>query len=161
MKNLSRLILPLAFAVAFVAPTFTYAACTAYTACTTSTGVPGTCDDIGAGNCIPTISAQGGTGAGGINLNVITPYKTGILALINTVFVPVLFAVAFLTFLWGVYKYFILGASEEKSREEGRSFVLWGIVGFVVILSVWGLVAIVGNTFGLSPGGSAPSYPKL
>ena len=97
----------------------------------------------------------------GINMQVITPYKTGILYLINGVFVPILFAVAFLMFIYGVYKYFILGATEEKSREDGRQFVLWGVVGFAVILSVWGLVAVVLNTFGLSAGGVAPLPPSL
>ncbi len=123
-------------------------------------GVSGYCD--ASGFCRP--SSAGGTvssSGGGINLNAIAPYKAGILSLINAVFVPVLFAIAFLTFLWGVYKYFILGATEEKSREEGRNFVLWGIIGFVVILSVWGLVAVVVDTFNLSPGGAAPSYPTL
>jgi hypothetical protein len=97
----------------------------------------------------------------GINVGAIKSYSDSIISLINTVFVPLLFAIAFLYFLYGVYKYFILGAAEEKSREEGRNFILWSVIGFAVILSVWGLVAIVGNTFGLTAGGSAPSYPTL
>lgn len=99
--------------------------------------------------------------AGEVNVSIAQRYAVNIIGLINSVFVPIVFAVAFLVFLWGVYKYFILGATEEKSREEGRSFVLWGIIGFVVIFSVWGLVAIVGSTFGLSPGGLPPDYPTL
>lgn len=97
----------------------------------------------------------------GINTSAITPYSDGIINVINGILVPVLIAVAFLMFLYGVYKYFILGAADPKSREEGRDFILWGIIGFVVILSVWGLVAIVGDTFGLTAGGGAPSYPTL
>lgn len=97
----------------------------------------------------------------GINMSIIRGYSSSIINIINNVFVPVIFAIAFLTFLWGVYKYFILGASEEKSREEGRNFVFWGIIGFVVILSVWGLVAIVGNTLNLTAGGTAPNFPTL
>lgn len=97
----------------------------------------------------------------GINASYLLGYKNSIVFIINSLFVPVLFAVAFLTFLWGVYKYFILGADNDTERATGRQFVLWGILGFVVILSVWGLVAVVGSTFGLSPGGDAPSYPKL
>jgi hypothetical protein len=98
---------------------------------------------------------------GGINLGVITPYSEGIKNLINSVLVPVLMAIALITFFWGVYKYFILGADSETERATGRQFVLWGIIGFVVIVSLWGLVAIVGGVFGLQPGGSAPSVPKL
>jgi len=88
-------------------------------------------------------------------------YSGDIIDIINGLFLPVLMAVAFITFLWGVYQYFILGASDEKSRTTGRQFVMWGIVGFVVILSVWGLVGLVGSTFNLSPGGVAPAYPLI
>ena len=98
---------------------------------------------------------------GTINTSYLLGYKTSIVYVINSIFVPVLFAVAFLTFLWGVYKYFILGADNDTERATGRQFVLWGIIGFVVILSVWALVGIVATTFGLSPGGTAPAYPKL
>lgn len=97
----------------------------------------------------------------GVNLSAITPYSDAIINFINSILVPVLFAVAFLTFLWGVYKYFILGADSDTERATGRQFVLWGVIGFVVILSLWGLVGIVGSTFGLTPGGAAPRYPTL
>lgn len=97
----------------------------------------------------------------GININVITPYSNGIITVINGILVPVTLAIAFIVFLFGVYKYFILGATDPKSRTDGQQFVLWGIIGFVVILSVWGLVAIVGGTLGLTAGGSAPAIPRL
>lgn len=99
--------------------------------------------------------------AGSVNVAVAKKYSDSIVLLINQVFVPVLFAVAFLVFLYGVYKYFILGAAEEKSREEGRQFVLWGLIGFAAILSVWGLVNVILNTFGLTAGGMPRSYPTL
>ena len=97
----------------------------------------------------------------GINMQAIMPYSKGIIDLINGVFVPVLFALALLTFFWGVYKYFFLGADSDTERAKGRDFILWGIIGFVVILSVWGLVAIMRDTFGLGASGYAPNYPTL
>ena len=97
----------------------------------------------------------------GINMTAIKSYSDNIILLINNVVVPVLFAVAFLYFIYGVYKYFILGADNDTERGTGRQFVLWSVIGFAVILSVWGLVAVVGNTFGLTPGGTPPSYPTL
>lgn len=99
--------------------------------------------------------------AQGINLSVIKPYSNSIISLINTVLVPLLFAIAFLYFVYGVYKYFILGAESDSERATGRQFVLWSLIGFVVILSVWGLVAVVSQTFGIAPGGNPPSYPTL
>ncbi len=116
---------------------------------------------LAASSLAPFLAAAQGTVPTGINTSAITPYSSGIINVINGILVPVLLAIAFIVFLWGVYKYFILGATEEKSRENGRQFVLWGVIGFVVILSVWGLVGIVGNAFGLSPGGHAPATPTL
>lgn len=97
----------------------------------------------------------------GINTSYITPYTDKIIGIINNILVPVLMAIAFIVFLYGAFKYFILGAAEEKSREEGRQFVLWGVIGFVIILSVWALVGIVGNIFGLTTGGIAPTPPTF
>ena len=99
--------------------------------------------------------------SGGVNINALTPYSNGIINFINVILVPVLFALALITFLWGVFKYFIYHGEEEKSREEGKLFVFWGIIGFVIILSVWGLVNIVSSTFNLTPGATAPKYPTL
>ena len=87
-----------------------------------------------------------------MNLAIIRGYTDAILSIVNFVLVPILMAIALLTFFWGVYKYFILGADSDGDREKGRQFVLWGIIGFAVIVSVWGLVWIVGGTL-LGPAG--------
>lgn len=96
-----------------------------------------------------------------VDLAYIDFLSSNLMVLINWYIVPLLFAVAFLYFLWGVYNYFILGAADEKKLETGRQFTLWSIVAFVVILSVWGLVAILANTFGLMLGEAAPPAPML
>ena len=96
-----------------------------------------------------------------MDLTALLGYKNNILVIINFFLVPTLIAVALITFLGGVYKYFILGAASDTERETGKQFVLWGIIGFVVIVSVWGLVAVVGTTLGLFPGSSAPPSPTI
>lgn len=99
--------------------------------------------------------------SGGINIGVIKPYSDSIIGIINGILVPVLMAIAFIVFLFGIYKYFIYGASNESDKAEGRKFAMWGIIGFVIIISVWGLVSIVSGAFGLQPGGSAPKPPTF
>lgn len=96
----------------------------------------------------------------GINPTYLQGYSKSIVGVINSLLVPVLIAIAFIVFLYGVYKYFILGAGDEAERATGRQFTLWGIIGFVVILSVWALVYVVMTTFGLSIM-AAPPTPKL
>jgi len=64
-------------------------------------------------------------------------------ALINTV-IGLLFAVAVLIFLWGVVQ-FIAKAGDEAGRTKAKGIMTWGIVGLVVMASVWGILnAIVG-----------------
>lgn len=99
--------------------------------------------------------------AAGINIDVLTPYSNGIIDLINKVFVPLLFAIAFLQFVYGVYKFLILGAENEAEREKGKQFVLWSLIAFAVIISVWGLVNVLVQTFNIPTGGQPPNYPTL
>lgn len=77
--------------------------------------------------------------------------STGLIGIVNTVVVPVIFALAFAVFLWGVFKYFFLHVDNESERAEGQKFVLWGIIGMVVLFSVWGLVNILLSTLGFAP----------
>ena len=87
-------------------------------------------------------------------LNNISDVGSFIINIINNVLVPVLFAVAFIVFLWGVFQVFILGASNEDTKDKGKSLMLWGLIGFFVMVSIWGLVNLLTNTvsFGNSSG---------
>ena len=98
--------------------------------------------------------------SGGINVNYIKPYSDSIIGIINSILVPVLMAIPFITFLWGVFKYFIWGGENESEKAEGRKFAMWGIIGFVVILSLWGLVNILMGALGLSIGNN-PKPPTI
>jgi len=80
-----------------------------------------------------------------------------ILTIINNVLVPVVFAVAFIVFIWGVFRYFIAGKQDDESREQGKSLMLWGLIGFFLMVSVWGLVNILTNTLDLNT--SVPNFP--
>ena len=76
---------------------------------------------------------------------------TGVVGLLNVVVVPVIFALAFLVFVWGVVNYFILNAGDETKRAEGRAFVLWGLLGMVLLFSVWGFVNLLLSPLGVAP----------
>lgn len=68
--------------------------------------------------------------------------------LIGGSIIPLLFALTFLYFIWGVAE-FIRNADNQEKRKEGRKRMIWGIVALFVMVSVWGLVAILRNTFGV------------
>jgi hypothetical protein len=63
--------------------------------------------------------------------------------------IPFLFALAVLMFIWGAIKFFIINSDEEAKREQGKQFMIWGIIALAVMVSVWGLVNILGTTFGV------------
>ncbi len=94
---------------------------------------------------------------GGANLG---EYLKSIVGFINTYVVPFIFAVGFIVFIWGVFQYFILGGSNEEKREEGKKLVMWGIIAFVVMLSLWGLVNLLVASFGFG-GQNVPKLPTF
>lgn len=64
--------------------------------------------------------------------------------------IPLMFAVAIAFFIWGAIKFFIINADEEKKRQQGREFMIWGIIALAVMIGVWGLVKILAATFGIT-----------
>lgn len=67
---------------------------------------------------------------------------------INSSIIPLLITLTVAMFIWGVVQ-FVANSDEESKREKGKQFMIWGIIGLVVMVGVWGLVKIVGSTFGI------------
>lgn len=87
-------------------------------------------------------------------------YIAGIvLNIINGVLVPVLFAIAFIVFLYGIAKAYIFSHGDEDAVKEGHKVILWGLLGFAAMLSIWGLVNVAVNTFGLGGLLAPPPIP--
>lgn len=86
------------------------------------------------------------SGSGALNTQPIANLSNSVIGIINTVVVPVVFAIAFIVFLWGVFTYFIAGGAQEEKRQEGARFVFSAIIGLVVMISIWGLVNLVGSS---------------
>jgi len=105
--------------------------------------------------------AQSG-GQGSINIGYLKGYGDSIVYIINFIFVPVVIALAFLLFIWGVFKaYFWKGAS-ETDRASGHQFILWAVIGFAVIFAVWGLVNMVDSILNFGQAGkTAPKPPTI
>ncbi len=58
------------------------------------------------------------------------------------------FIVALVVFLFGMME-FIRGASNEEKRTKGKQHMLWGIVGFLIMFGVFGIITLLANTFGI------------
>lgn len=56
--------------------------------------------------------------------------------------IPFLVLAATAVFIWGIVGYVSSGGDEDRA-ESARRLIIYGIVGFVVIIAVWGFVHVV------------------
>ena len=56
--------------------------------------------------------------------------------------VAVLYALAFLLFLFGVLRFFLASGNAEM-RDKGKQLMLWGIIALVVLFGVWGIIKLL------------------
>ena len=80
---------------------------------------------------------------------------------INSSLIPLIFGLALLVFIFGVFKYFILGGGEEESRDEGKKLMLWAIIGFVAMVSVFGVVNLIAGGLGFSDDENIQNIPNV
>jgi predicted membrane channel-forming protein YqfA (hemolysin III family) len=63
-----------------------------------------------------------------------------------------LIALAVVWFIWNVISYAM--SSDEDKKKAAKSQMIWGIIAIAVIVSVWGLVAILQGIFGVNTEGA-------
>jgi hypothetical protein len=98
---------------------------------------------------------------GGSEFGEISNFLGNIISFLNGTIVPLVFAIAFLVFIWGIFTFFIRGGDDEEKRKKGQMFMLWGIIGFVVMVSVWGIVNLLAEGLNLTESGSQVDIPNL
>jgi hypothetical protein len=104
----------------------------------------------------PTLVGNTNGGAGGTLGSDIA----NLLAFGDNYVVPLIFGIAFIVFLWGVFQYFIAGGANAEKREEGQQFIMYAIIGFVLMLSVWGIVNLFNNSLNLGSN-NRPQLPTF
>src|SRR5581483_624169 len=77
-----------------------------------------------------------------------------IISVLNQI-VVLLMAGAVVVIVWGAFTFM----SSEEKREAGRQKMVYGIIGLFVMVSIWGLVNILTNTFKLR--GTYETPPQL
>lgn len=94
-------------------------------------------------NLLPLVAfAQASVPPSGKNLT----WLIGLITYYLNLALGLMMGVALVMFVFYVIKYFIM---PNEDRKEAGSYVMYSLIGFFVILSFWGLVNIVQNTFGL------------
>lgn len=72
-----------------------------------------------------------------------------IVNILNTV-IPIVITLGIIYFIWGVVSFVIAG--DEEAKTKGRDRMIYGIIGLVVIVGMWGIIEIVKRTFNLDNG---------
>lgn len=67
---------------------------------------------------------------------------------LNNIVIPLIFALALVVFIWGMFRFFI--AKTDSEKDKGKDLAIWAIVAFVLMVSVWGIVNLIANGLGFS-----------
>ncbi|MFA5095103.1 MAG: hypothetical protein WC447_00340 [Candidatus Paceibacterota bacterium] len=59
-----------------------------------------------------------------------------------------LFGLAVVYFLYGVFQ-FISNSANEEAKTKGKSHMIWGIIGIVVMMGVFTILNMIMNTFNI------------
>lgn len=80
---------------------------------------------------------------------------------INSTLIPLVFAAALLMFIFGMFRYFIMGGSDDEARKKGKNLMLWSLIGFVAMVSIFGAVNLVANGLGFSKEENVQNIPNV
>jgi hypothetical protein len=83
-------------------------------------------------------------------------FITNILGFLNDTIIPLILAIALLVFIWNIAYYFIIVSGKAGNKDKGvasgqekaRTHALWGIIAFVVIVSLWGVINLLVSSLG-------------
>jgi hypothetical protein len=75
--------------------------------------------------------------------------------------ISVLFVVAFVVFVWGLFEFFKAKSSGggDDGIEKGKRHIVWGIIGMVIMVSVFGIMQLLINSLGVR--GINPNSPNI
>lgn len=60
----------------------------------------------------------------------------------------IVFALGFLFFVYGLLE-FLIKINSGGDTKEGKQHMLWGIAGMLIMVSVYGILSLIDNTFSL------------
>ncbi len=76
---------------------------------------------------------------------------------------PILVALATLAFFWFLVMFIWKGGEDAAKKAESVKGMGYSILALFVMVSIWGIIGLVGNIFGIGQGGGAlvPQVPVL
>lgn len=93
--------------------------------------------------------------AAGTTFYNVLDYINDTLRLLN----PVLFAIAFVVFFWGLSK-FILNSGNKDAVEKGKEYMFWAVLALFILVSFRVLISLISGDFGLGGATTTPQIPQ-
>lgn len=78
---------------------------------------------------------------------------------VNNILVPLIFTLSLVAFTYGMFKYFILNGDSDGEREKGRQLAVWGVAGFVLMVSIWAIVNLLAGGLTQGMNNTVPTLP--
>ncbi|MDQ5968911.1 MAG: hypothetical protein QG579_68 [Patescibacteria group bacterium] len=70
---------------------------------------------------------------------------------------PILLGLSVVYFFWGIGQFILHDAGSEKTREDGKRKMMWGVIAIFVFISINGILGWFGDLIGISVSPSTPS----
>lgn len=72
--------------------------------------------------------------------------------------VPLLIGVAMLAFFWFLIEFIWKGKDSSDEQAKGKKGMMYSILAIFVMVSIWGIVAFIGNILGINQGGTMSGF---
>lgn len=60
----------------------------------------------------------------------------------------VIFTLGLFLFIWGIVE-FLWGVKNGEASQKGKDHMIYGLLGMLIMVSVYGIIALIVNSFGL------------
>ena len=87
----------------------------------------------------------------------------GLISRIIGALVPITVTIAVLAFFFYLVRFILVGGQSAEGKSANLKGMGYSILAIFVMVSIWGIIALMGNILGVSQGGSVPipSVPVL
>lgn len=81
-------------------------------------------------------------------MQTLTTIVDRLVDLIINPIILLVFSIGFLWFMWGLVAV-LWNLKSGEVTQESKDRIIWGIVGMFIMVTVWGIISLVTNTFGI------------
>ncbi len=64
--------------------------------------------------------------------------------------IPIIFALALIFFFYGLAQF--IRSVSDKTIQEGKNKMIWGIIALFVMISIWGIIGYIGDSLDIETG---------